>query len=468
MIKYALIFIWVFSAQVIQVSNAQETINQNIFGFATSNTFSYFNVEDTLFQKNVREISPKVLRFPGGAIGNFYHFNRPAYGLDINEIDSLISGKFPKRARGLINYSRKKGHKNNYIDDFIKLAKLTNSSAVLVANVLTSDREDIARMIKRIKENDIHIIGVELGSELSNKSYFDNGYTIDKYIHSAHDLSNYIKRMFPELKTAVVAAPIIKNKKHRHYIWNSKLSKLNFYDAIIVHSYAKVVKGKDQYGQMIDEENEGDLSVSFIKYKDRIHSYFKNGYPKEISAYNLIFDNSPIWITEWNLQYSKKTGNTHLQGLFVANYFLELLSNPDLQNIDLTTFHNLAGRDFGGSVFQMKNNTTLIQSTFYPLQIVSNVFSNKEMHVLKEQVDDDIYKYIFSDNGVVVSVCWINWSKKKHNTSVANYDFNQIEECYSGALYAKNSDERAIKYIKANYKKSLSMILKPYSLTLIK
>ena len=468
MIKYALIFIWVFSTQVIQVSNAQETINQNIFGFATSNTFSYFNVEDTLFQKNVREISPKVLRFPGGAIGNFYHFNRPAYGLDINEIDSLISGKFPKRARGLINYSRKKGHKNNYIDDFIKLAKLTNSSAVLVANVLTSDREDIARMIKRIKANDIHIIGVELGSELSNKSYFDNGYTIDKYIHSAHDLSNYIKRMFPELKTAVVAAPIIKNKKHRHYIWNSKLSKLNFYDAIIVHSYAKVVKGKDQYGQMIDEENEGDLSVSFIKYKDRIHSYFKNGYPKEISEYNLIFDNSPIWITEWNLQYSKKTGNTHLQGLFVANYFLELLSNPDLQNIDLTTFHNLAGRDFGGSVFQMKNNTTLIQSTFYPLQIVSNVFSNKEMHVLKEQVDDDIYKYIFSDNGVVVSICWINWSNKKHNTSVANYDFNKIEECYSGALYAKNSDERAIKYIKANYKKSSSMMLKPYSLTLIK
>ena len=150
MIKYALIFIWVFSIQVIQVSNAQETINQNIFGFATSNTFSYFNVEDTLFQKNVREISPKVLRFPGGAIGNFYHFNRPAYGLDINEIDSLISGKFPKRARGLINYSRKKGHKNNYIDDFIKLAKLTNSSAVLVANVLTSDREGYC---KNDKEN---------------------------------------------------------------------------------------------------------------------------------------------------------------------------------------------------------------------------------------------------------------------------------------------------------------------------
>ena len=34
-------------------------------------------------------------------------------------------------------------------------------------------------------------------------------------------------------------------------------------DAIIIHSYAKVVKGKDQYGQMIIEENEGD------KYRER-------------------------------------------------------------------------------------------------------------------------------------------------------------------------------------------------------
>ena len=69
------------------------------------------------------------------------------------------------------------------------------------------------------------------------------------------DLSKYIKQNFPELKTAVVAAPIISNKKHRHYIWNYKLSKLDFYDAIIVHSYAKVVKGKDQYGQIANHLN---------------------------------------------------------------------------------------------------------------------------------------------------------------------------------------------------------------------
>ena len=46
--------------------------------------------------------------------------------MKIKEIDSLITGKFPKRARGLISYSKKKGHANNYIDDFIALAKFSN------------------------------------------------------------------------------------------------------------------------------------------------------------------------------------------------------------------------------------------------------------------------------------------------------------------------------------------------------
>ena len=43
-------------------------------------------------------------------------------------------------------------------------------------------KEDIIKMIKLIKETDIDIMGVELGSEMSNKSYFDKGYTIDIYI----------------------------------------------------------------------------------------------------------------------------------------------------------------------------------------------------------------------------------------------------------------------------------------------
>ena len=76
------------------------------------------------------------------------------------------------------------------------------------------------------------------------------------------------------------------------------MSNENFYDAIIIHSYAKVVKGKDQYGQMIIEENEGDKDIAFTIYENRIQSFFEDSYPKEIDEYNAIFDKKPIWITE--------------------------------------------------------------------------------------------------------------------------------------------------------------------------
>ena len=50
---------------------------------------------------------------------------------------------------------------------------------------------------------------------------------------------------------AVVAAPLGKKRGHRHNKWNEKLANMDFYDAIIIHSYAKVIKGKSLDGKMI-------------------------------------------------------------------------------------------------------------------------------------------------------------------------------------------------------------------------
>jgi hypothetical protein len=457
---------WLLCLNILIVNSlyTQEAYSQNIFGFATSNTFTFFNARSDDFKEKIQITSPQVLRFPGGAIGNFYHFNKPAYGMKIKEIDSLISGKFPKRARGLISYSKKKGHTNNYIDDFIALAKFSNAKAVLVANVLTEKTEDILDMIQKIKDSGVEIIGVELGSELSNKSYFDKGFLIDDYIKKSEIISNAIKKSFPEILTAVVAAPLLEDENHRHFVWNKKLSLLSFYDAIIVHSYAKVVKGKDQYGQMILEENEGDKESSFLIYKNRLLNFFNYSYPKEIKNYNAIFDNIPIWITEWNLQYSKKTGNTLLQGLFVANYFLELISKDDYKSIELTTFHNLAGRDFGGSIFQMKNNKTYTQSTFYPIQLLSNIFSSEKLKVFSKKLTDEIFQYSFFMDENLKKVIVINWNDEEF--FIDKNSFNKKTEYYSKYLFDLNSDGEGLTYKTSNIE-GQRILINPYSLTLV-
>ena len=395
---------------------AQNT-NENIFGFATSNTFTYCDVTDTSFLNKVIAIQPKLLRFPGGAVGNFYHYGGKGYGFNFSEIDQYHDGKLPKRARGLENSRIKKNQQQDYIEDFIILAKRTNAKAVLVANLFI-DNDDILLMIKKLIENNIEVFGVELGSELSNRSYFTKGYTIDEYVIAAKRCSDKIKAKHPNLKTAIVAAPLVSKKNHRHSVWNDKLAKLNFYDAIIIHSYAKVTKGNDRYGQMISEENEGgNKKEAFEIYKNRAIDYLVSQYPKEVNAYEGIF-NKPIWVTEWNLQISKTTGNTLLQSLFVAQYFLELLSNPDLSVIELTTYHNLGGRDYGGSVFRNNKEVLEIQSTYYPLTFLGKIFDYDIVRIEKER-NEEIFTYnCFDENNKLIFSYDIDWNRSHFKYSL--------------------------------------------------
>jgi len=406
----------------IEVALAQN-VKGNIFGFATSNTFTYCDITDTTFLNKVIALQPKLLRFPGGAVGNFYHYGKKGYGFDFAEIDQYHDGKFPKRSRGLDNSRKKKNQQHDYIEDFIRLVKKTNSKAVLVANMFV-DNDDVLLMIKKLIENNIEVVGVELGSELSNRSYFTKGYTIEEYIIAANKCSVKIKEKYPNIKTAIVAAPLGKRKGHRHNVWNEKLAKLNFYDAIIIHSYAKVTKGEDRYGQMISEEKEGKSNLeAFDIYKSRAIDYLVNQYPKEIKKYKNIF-NKAIWVTEWNLQMSKTTGNTLLQSLYVAHYLLELLSNTDLFAIELTTYHNLGGRDLSGSIFGNNKEEMEIRSTYYPLMLIGKIFENDIIRV-KQENKDEVFTYkCYNKHEVKILEYRVDWKSNKFYCIYDIYPFS--------------------------------------------
>ena len=371
---------------------SSQEINPNLFGFNTSNTFTYCDVNDTSFTNKVQKIKPNVLRFPGGTISNFYHYNEKAYGLDISEISDWDIKKFTKRYNGLIKEQKKRNHNHNYIEDFILLAKQNNSKVILVANIISSEDDDIINMIKRFKSENIEILGVELGSELSNRAYKKYINSVDDYIQLAQKYSDIIKKEYPEIKVGVVAAPIKYNMPSRLFNWNQKLSEETFYDAIIHHSYLKVIDGDDDYGLMTrEDEISSTKKEQFDLYKKRIKDYFTTGFVKEIIKYNEIFEKE-IWITEWNLQMSKTTGNTLLQSLFVSQYILEMLSNPKLQNIKIATYHNLAGRDISGSIFKGLKNDLETHSTYYPLTLLGEIFRYDIVRIEKSQFNN-IYTY---------------------------------------------------------------------------
>ena len=100
----------------------------------------------------------------------------------------------------------------------------------------------------------------------------------------------------------------------------------------------------------------------------------------------------PIWVTEWNLQMSKTTGNTLLQSLFTAQYLLEVLSNPKFSSVKLTTYHNLGGRDLSGSIFRNNNGRMDIQSTYFPMRMISKIFESNIVKINKDQTEE-VYTY---------------------------------------------------------------------------
>ena len=135
------------------------------------------------------------------------------------------------------------------------MVKQTDTRVIYDANIISSTPQEVLEIIQLFIENDIKLIGIELGGELSNRSY-SHFMDIDKYISLAKLYASKIRQVKKNLPIAVVSAPNNRGLS-RLEDWNNKLAKEDFYDAIIIHPYAKVVKGKDVAGRMLTVIPEG-------------------------------------------------------------------------------------------------------------------------------------------------------------------------------------------------------------------
>ena len=439
----------------------QNKVNPNLFGFRTSLAFIFFDIQDSVFMNDVHSLSPNVLSFPGG-FGNFYHLEGAGYGIKLDEIKKYHKQSKIKTVSNLNKIIFNQNHQENYIYDFIEMAKATNSSVIYDANIICSNPEEVLQIIRMLLDSGINLLGVELGGELSNRSY-SHFMNIEKYITLSKLYAASIRNTYKDLPIAVVSAP--NNRAlSRLENWNDKLAKENFYDAIIIHPYAKIVKGKDVAGRMLTviPEGTGDAD-SYTIYKDRAVKYISSDFNEEIKKYNKTFDNKKIWLTEWNLQMSSVTGNTLLQALFVSHQLLELASLKE-SNIDIATFHNLAGRTLSGSMIMRKNSKTKKNATFNSMRIVKELFRDSLSLVRKSEIKKDCFEYCFmSEEENKKLYYWINWTGEPVKTDVRLT--GKKSEYFGGNLFDKNSDNTEFQYNMRDFVDS-KVNLTPYSITL--
>ena len=228
-----------------------------------------------------------------------------------------------------------------------------------------------------------------------------------------------------------------------------------------------MIKGKKEFGQMLTEIPEGDSKEeAFDIYKTRVIKYFSEDYPKEVEAYHTLFKKS-IWVTEWNLQISWTTGNTMLQSLYVANYFLELLWNSDLNSINLSTYHNMGGRDYSGSIFRINKEVLEMQSTYYPLKFIGQIFNVKNLNIKKELISENVFEYLIFSNEKLIYSCFLNW-----NSIDVIIEFKATKKINLDAYFSENLFDKANIIGELSTEKKVnqsinSIKIKPNSVTLI-
>ena len=314
-----------------------QPLRQALYGFNSNMMSGDYGYLDDDFVALTKELAPNTLRFPGGTVGNFYHWEHG--GFFENEMASTLNTRLNKRNRD--NYVKLQKRRNGKIlfDDFIQLCNTLNITPVVMVNLWTGSPEESAAWVRYAKDKGYQVTHWELGNEHYLPHYFNKYPTVEAYIADAKKHAAAMKAVNPDIKVSVCATPIAFHKegwlvKTQQRKWDKGLAAdTSFYDAYTVHVYAyKAVRKKDI------EEMRGYL-MGWIHF----------GVAEAIDYYEKLFPNKEMWITEWNIANpGNRVANTQLHAIYVGDFFLNMLAIP---NVTQANFHVITGPGKGFPVF---------------------------------------------------------------------------------------------------------------------
>lgn len=314
-----------------------QPLRQALYGFNTNMITGDYGYLDTDFVELTKALAPKTLRFPGGTVGNFYHWE-PG-GFFENEMASTLNPRLNQRNRG--NYVKLQRRRDGKIlfDDFMQLCNTLNITPIIVVNLWTGSPEESAAWVRYAKDKGYQIEHWELGNEYYLPHYLNKYPTADTYIKEAKKHAQAMKAVNPDIKISVCATPIGFHKegwlvKKQQRKWDEILAAdTSFFDAYTVHVYAyKAVRKKEI------EEMRGYL-MGWIHF----------AIPEALEYYQKLFPNKEMWITEWNIANpANRVANTQLHAMYAGDFFLKMLAMP---NVTQANFHVIAGTGKGFPVF---------------------------------------------------------------------------------------------------------------------
>ena len=314
-----------------------QPLRHALYGFNTNMISGDYGYLDSDFIELTKGLAPKTLRFPGGTVGNFYHWE-PG-GFFQHEMASTLNPKLNQRNKG--NYVKLQRRRDGKIlfDDFMQLCNMLSITPVVVVNLWTGSPEESAAWVRYTKNKGYQVEHWELGNEFYLPHYLNKYPTVETYIADAKKHAAAMKAVNPDIKVSVCATPIAFHKegwliKTQQRKWDKGLAvDTSFFDAYTVHVYAyKAVRKKKM------EEMRGYL-MGWIHF----------AIAEALDYYEKLFPNKEMWITEWNIANpANRVANTQLHAMYVGDFFLKMLTMP---NLTQANFHVITGPGKGFPVF---------------------------------------------------------------------------------------------------------------------
>lgn len=314
-----------------------QPLRHDLHGFNSNMMSGDYGYLDDDFVALTQALAPKTMRFPGGTVANFYHWE-PG-GFSENELASTLSPRLNTRNKR--NYMKLQKLRDGKIrfDDFMDLCKRLHITPVIVVNLWTGTPEESAGWVRYAKEKGYQITHWELGNEYYLPHYLNRYPKVETYMAAAKQHAAAMKAVDPNIKVSVCAAPIGFHKdgwltKVQQRVWNQGLAKdLSFYDAYTVHVYAyKAVR-----------------DVPIEEMRSHLMGWIHYDVTEGMDYYEELFPKKEMWITEWNIANpANRVANTQLHAMYVGDFFLTMLGTP---NVTQANFHVITGPGKGFPVF---------------------------------------------------------------------------------------------------------------------
>ena len=188
-----------------------QPLRQALYGFNTNMMSGDYGYLDDDFVALTKTLAPKTLRFPGGTVGNFYHWKQG--GFFQNEMASTLNTKLNKRNRD--NYVKLQKRRKGKIlfDDFMQLCNTLNITPVVMVNLWTGSPEESAAWVRYAKDKGYQVKHWELGNEYYLPHYLNKYPTVRAYIAEAKKHAAAMKAVNPDIKVSVCATPIAFHKE---------------------------------------------------------------------------------------------------------------------------------------------------------------------------------------------------------------------------------------------------------------